>query len=257
MATLKAASILVTGCNRGIGLELVTQLLNLPNPPQKVFATCRDPDAPQSQRLKDLASRHSNLEVVTLEVTDPASIAAAVGVVERQLDGSGLNVLVNNAGIMSRNGTLESEDSKDMLHVYSTNVVGPLLIAKAFYPLLKKAAQDNNKEPLGCGKAALVNVSTLLGSIERTPETFFIQVISYRCSKAALNMLTKCQSEGYKEDGIVCTALHPGWVQTDLGGAEASLTVGDSVRGIVQVLSTLSEKHNGILVDWEGNTIPW
>uniref|UniRef100_A0A8C3F8K7 C-factor n=1 Tax=Chrysemys picta bellii TaxID=8478 RepID=A0A8C3F8K7_CHRPI len=74
---------------------------------------------------------------------------------------------------------------------------------------------------MSCSKAAIVNISTVLGSIEKTPETFsFVPVVSYRCSKAALNMLTKCQSMGYKQDGILCSALHPGWVKTELGSAQ-------------------------------------
>ncbi|XP_068116042.1 C-signal-like [Hyperolius riggenbachi] len=249
--------ILITGCNRGIGLELVRQLLEQPNPPKQIFATCRNPDSPQNQKLNDLAAKYKNVAVIKLEATDAKSVQEAAEKVEKHLNGAGLNVLINNAGIMP-DSSLESTDADDLLHVYTTNVVGPLLVAKAFLPLLKKAAKENVGKPLGSDKSALINVSTLLGSIERTPESFpFFPVVSYRCSKAALNMLTRCQSVDYKKDGIVCTALHPGWVQTDLGGPQAHLTVQQSVSGIVKVLTNLSEKHSGILVDWEGNTIPW
>ncbi|XP_068117891.1 C-signal-like [Hyperolius riggenbachi] len=249
---------LITGCNRGIGLELVRQLLEQPNPPKQIFATCRNPNSPQNQVLNDLAAKNPNVVVIPLETTDAKSIQEAVEKVEKHLNGAGLNVLINNAGIMVTTSTLESADEEDFLKVYNTNVVGPLLMAKAFLPLLKKAAQENSEKPLGCSKAALINVSTLLGSIERVPEKFnFAPALSYRCSKAALNMLTRCQSVGYQKDGILCTALHPGWVQTDLGGPQAPLTVEKSVNGIVKVLNNLSEKDSGILVDWEGNTIPW
>ncbi|XP_018428098.1 PREDICTED: uncharacterized protein LOC108800614 [Nanorana parkeri] len=251
--------ILITGCNRGIGLELVRQLLQQPSPPKQIFATCRDPSptSPQNKELNDLAAKNPSVVVIKLEATKSKSIQEAKNEVEKHLNGAGLNVLINNAGIM-HTSTLESADSDDFLNIYNTNVVGPLLITKTFLPLLKKAAEENPGKPLGCDKCALINVSTLLGSIEKTPETFVpFQFLSYRCSKAALNMLTRCQSVAYQKDGILCTALHPGWVQTDLGGPHAPLSVDQSVKGIIKVLDNLSEKHSGILVDWEGNVIPW
>ncbi|XP_030059509.1 uncharacterized protein LOC115470456 isoform X2 [Microcaecilia unicolor] len=154
--------------------------------------------------------------------------------------------------------TLESVDEKDLLHVYTTNVVGPMLVTKAFLSLLKKAAQAVPQAEMSWHKAALINISSITSSIDKAIETFSLfPVLSYRCSKAALNMLTRCQSVVYKEDGILCTAIHPGWVKTDLGGPQAQLTVDESVHGVLKVLCALSKKHNGILVDWEGNTIPW
>ncbi|XP_029464719.1 uncharacterized protein LOC115095333 [Rhinatrema bivittatum] len=249
--------ILITGCNRGIGLELVKQLLGKPNPPEHIFATCRSPSTPQSQELMNLAAKHPNLSVIQLETTDPASVAEAAKEVEKQLKGRGLNLLINNAGIVTES-TLESVDMKDLLHLYATNVGGPALVTKAFLPMLKKAAQESPQAPMNWTRAAMINMSTLAGSIEKASLSYaMFKVISYRCSKAALNMLTKCQSLEYKKDGILCVALHPGWVQTDLGGAEATLTPDQSVSGILNVLCSLSEKHNGVLVDWEGNVLPW
>ncbi|KAM3919786.1 C-signal-like [Leptodactylus fuscus] len=251
------ARILITGCNRGIGYELVRQLLEEPSPPKQIFATCRSPTSPQNKKLNDLAAKHPNVVVIKLETTDPQSIKEAVKEVEKHLKGEGLNLLINNAGIMP-DSTLESADSDDLLNVYNTNVVGPFLLAKALLPFLKKAAAENQQKHFSCSKSAIINISTLLGSIEKTPESFpFFPMLSYRCSKAALNMLTQCQSVGYKNDGILCTAVHPGWVQTDLGGPNAHLTVEESVKGILKVLDSLTEKHFGILIDWEGNVIPW
>ncbi|XP_008943926.1 PREDICTED: uncharacterized oxidoreductase YKL071W-like [Merops nubicus] len=107
-----------------------------------------------------------------------------------------------------------------MIRTYKTNAVGPMLMAQAFLPLLKKAARESTEKGLSCSKAAIINISTIMGSIERTPESFCKPVISYRCSKAALNMLTKCQALTYAEAGILCVALHPGWVKTDMGSQE-------------------------------------
>ncbi|OXB76044.1 UNVERIFIED_CONTAM: hypothetical protein H355_000143, partial [Colinus virginianus] len=168
--------------------------------------------------LQKLASKHRNLVIVPLEVTDPASIKAAAASVREHLKGSGLNLLINNAGIV-REITLENETLKDMSDVYMTNTIAPLLLSQAFLPLLKKAAQESPGSGLSCSKAAIVNISSIAGSIKEMYLWEVMQIVSYRCSKAAQNMLTRCQSLGYREHGILCVALHPGWVQTDMGNS--------------------------------------
>uniref|UniRef100_A0A803VXY3 C-factor n=1 Tax=Ficedula albicollis TaxID=59894 RepID=A0A803VXY3_FICAL len=95
----------------------------------------------------------------------------------------------------------------------------PSVSTQAFLPLLKKAAQGSPGSGLSCSRAAMVNISSIGGSIGSFFAWDIVQATSYRCSKAALNMLSKCQSLAYKEHGILCVALHPGWVQTDLGAA--------------------------------------
>ncbi|XP_068883050.1 C-signal-like isoform X2 [Aphelocoma coerulescens] len=228
MAGLHVRSLLVTGANRGIGLGLVQHFLRMPNPPQWIFAGCRDPKGQRAQELQNLASKHPNVIIIPLEVANPASIKAAAAKVGEHLGGSGLNLLINNAGIFKPK-TLDSETLEDMTEVYTTNTAGPLLMGQAFLPLLKKAAQGSPGSGLSC-------------------------------SKAALNMLSKCQSLAYREHGVLCVALHPGWVQTDMGSAAGHtppVTVDDSVQGMLKVLSSLSEKETGTFLDWEGNVIPW
>ncbi|XP_056383273.1 C-factor-like [Hyla sarda] len=251
-------SVLVTGSNRGIGLELIKKFTAKPQSPEKIFATCRDPDGPRSEELRNIASKHSNIVLLPLDATNADSVKEAVIEVEKHLNGSGLNLLINNAGVMSRIN-LDKVDADDMIDTFKTNVVGPMQVSQAFYPLLKKAAENNAHEPLTCKRAALVNISSVLGSIERTSVTFDFakQVISYRISKAALNMLTRLQAESYRSDGILCTALHPGWVKTEMGTERAPLTPDQSTTGIMEVLSSLSEKQNGILLAWDGSVIPW
>ncbi|XP_074825155.1 C-signal-like [Natator depressus] len=256
MAGLSLRSVLLTGSNRGIGLELVKQLLGKSNPPQWVFATCRDPEGARGQELQNMVSKYPNLVMVKLDAMNPPSIKEAAWRVEEQLDSLGLNLVINNTGIFC-NMSLATVDSEEMLRAYKTNVVGPMLVGQAFLPLLKKAAQGSSQNGLSCSKAAIVNISSFMGSIERVPETFSVPAISYRCSKAALNMLTLCQAPSYAEDGILCTAVHPGWVKTDTGTQAAHLPVDESVRGILAVLPTLSEKHSGSLWSWTGKTTPW
>ncbi|XP_066860610.1 C-signal-like isoform X2 [Anser cygnoides] len=206
MGELRVRSVLVTGANRGIGLGFVRHLLGLPNPPEWVFAACRDPKGQRAQELQNLASKHPNLVIIPLEVTKPASIKAAAASVGEHLKGSGLNLLINNAGMLVYK-TLDTETQEDMSQVYATNTIGPLLL-----------------------------------------------------SQAALNMLTKCQSLGYQEHGILCAALHPGWVQTDMGntaGDTPPVTVDESVGGMLKVISSFSEKDTGTFLDWEGKVVPW
>ncbi|XP_061449660.1 uncharacterized protein LOC133368960 isoform X1 [Rhineura floridana] len=216
MAGLGARSVLVTGANRGIGLELVRQLLGSSDPPQWLFACCRDPDGERGQQLRKLASSHPNLTIVKLDTCDPSSIKAAVARATEQLNGARLNLLINNAGIV-RQHTLESETSESMSEVYKTNVIGPMMVTQAFLPLLRKASEVSSQKGMSCSKAAIVNISSLCGSITDILAWELGHNINYRCSKAALNMLTQCQSRGFAEDEILCISLHPGWLQTDMG----------------------------------------
>lgn len=251
MSDVNIRTVLVTGSNRGIGYEFVQQFLNSQNPPQKIFATCRDPGAQQSQELKNLSEKHSNVVVIQLDTTNPASVNASVKEVEKHLNGQGLDLLINNAGILNHN-SLETQTAEDMMHVYNVNVVGPMLTTQAYHHLLKRSGVESS------GKSAIVHISALLGSLEELPHLFSaLPVISYRCSKAALNILSRCHMEGYKQDGIISIAIHPGWVQTDMGGEKAPITKQTSVSGMMKIIYSLSHQHSGTFIDWEGKTIPW
>ncbi|XP_048371203.1 C-factor-like [Sphaerodactylus townsendi] len=221
MAGLGARSVLVTGANRGIGLELVRQLLSKPDSPQWIFACSREPEGERGQALRNLASKYPNLVMVKLDTTSSASIKAAAACVENHLKGSGLNLLINNAGILKA-VTLDMVDEEDMINTYKTNVIGPLLVNQTFLPLLKRAAQGSSKKGLSCSRAAIINISSILGSMDFVPPSVVKPAISYRCSKAALNMLTRCQSVDYQKEGILSTIIHPGWVKTDMGGPEVA-----------------------------------
>ncbi|KAF1592795.1 hypothetical protein FQV11_0005634, partial [Eudyptes moseleyi] len=260
-------SLLVTGANGGTGLGLVRQVLGMPNPPEWVFAACRDPKGERAQELQNLASRHPNLVIIPLEVTDPASIKAAAARVGEQLGGSGLNLLISNAGMLIYN-TLNNETLENELvlsrvppmssPLLSSPLLSSPLLSSPLLPLLKKAAQGSPGSALSCSKAAIINMSSYGGSTEEV----YGQAVSYPCSKAALNVLTKCQSLGYREHGVLCAALRPGWVQTDMGGLRVTkgkrppAMVDESVRGMLKVLSSLSEKATRTFPDWEGKVVP-
>ncbi|NXH04393.1 GSFK dehydrogenase, partial [Loxia leucoptera] len=182
MAELSVRSVLVTGANRGLGLGFVQHFLRMPKPPQWIFATCRDPKGQRAQDLQNLVPKHPNLIIITLEIANPASIKAAAAKVEEHLGGSGLNLLINNAG-MVKPKTLEEETLEDLTETYTTNTVGPLLMGQAFLPLLKKAAQGSPCSVLSCSNAAVVNMSSIAGCITSLIGWESVQCVSYRCSK--------------------------------------------------------------------------
>uniref|UniRef100_A0A0B8RZH2 Putative oxidoreductase C663.09c n=1 Tax=Philothamnus irregularis TaxID=1899461 RepID=A0A0B8RZH2_9SAUR len=258
MEQLNPQSVLVTGSNRGLGLELVRQLAKKSNPPKWIFATCRDPAGPRAQDLKNLAAEHPQIVIVALDTDDPSSVKAAADKVTACLKGAGLNLLINNAGIANVS-SLETETPENMAETYKTNVIGPMVVVQVFLPLLRKAAQESPLKGMSCSKAAIVNISSEGGSITNVLEWQNGHVIAYRCSKSALNMLSKCQSLCLAKDEILCIALHPGWVQTDMGNklGKAPLTLEQSLQAVLHTLGRLSEENTGTFVNWEGNLVPW
>ena len=242
-------SIVITGGNRGIGLEIVKQLLSLLNPPECVVATCRSLEG--ALELNSLSKCNKNLHVVQLDVNDFEGFNQVVSEVERKLEGRRLDLLLNNAGIMDRS-TLDDVTAESMVNVYKTNTVAPLMLAKAFRPLLRHAASRSSNED--SGKACIVNISSSLGSIT---ENNGRPMYPYRTSKAALNMITKSLSIDLESEGIMAVALHPGWVKTDLGGQNAPVTTKESVDGLLTVIGSLDDSYNGGFFDFTGKSLPW
>ncbi|XP_033913285.3 C-signal [Acipenser ruthenus] len=249
----KCHTLMITGANRGLGLQMVKALVNSSHCPRKVIATTRDKS--RAKELLDLAKKYPCINVVTLDAINQDSIEQASKEVESLLGDEGLNCLINNAGI-NISGTLETVEAEQMMKNYETNAVSPLMITKAFLPLLKKAAKQGTG--MGIHRAAVVNVSSLLGSIELNwgPGAEF-KTYPYRASKAALNMLTRCVAVDLTPEGILCMAVHPGWVQTDMGGPDALLSKEESINGVLSVIGSLSEKNNGGFLDYTGQTLPW
>ncbi|XP_029140279.1 uncharacterized protein LOC107288908 [Protobothrops mucrosquamatus] len=249
-------SVLVTGSDRGIGLSLVKRFLDLPCPPKWVFATTLDLEGEDNKELKELACQCQNLVVLQLDVTKLESIQAVVKEMQKCVGESGLTLLINNAGLKVGNN-LDRENAKDMMRVYSVNTIGPLQMSQACLPLLKLAVRRSPCQGLSSSKAAIINISSVLGSLELMKRWDTVQKVAYRCSKTALNMLTKCQSLDYAAHGILCVALHPGRVKTDLSLQQGDISVEESTQGIITVLSLLSEEDNGTFLDWLGRPIPW
>lgn len=245
------SSILITGANRGIGLELVRQLLLLETPPKHVFATCRSPD--KAEDLQKLAESNGAVRVLKLDVSEPESFPGVREEVEAVLQGDGLNLLINNAGIIARDN-LAAVTVQGMESLYRTNTIGPLFLAKEFLPLILKAAKAGSGQPMSCSKAAIINMTSKVGSMEDNSSG---GRYPYRISKAALNMVTKNLSVDLKADDILSVCLHPGYVKTEMGGPNALITSEQSVQGMINVMASLDAEKNGLMIDYAGKIIPW
>ncbi|XP_034252969.1 C-factor-like isoform X2 [Thrips palmi] len=247
------SSVLITGCNRGLGLELVRQLLLHPQAPSVLIATCRKPE--DAHALQTLAKAHSQLYVLKLEVNDFSSYDAFAQTVKSIVGDKGLNVLINNAGILLQNHSSFSNCTVESLtDTYVTNTVGPIMLVKALRPLLKLAADSNADLPMGWSRAAIINMSSGLGSVgNNTLGSYF----GYRESKAALNTATRSMSYELGPQNIFVLSMHPGWVQTDLGTSQAPLTVEQSISGMLAVFFSMKPEQHGAFLHWDGKEGIW
>ena len=229
--------VLVSGANRGIGLEFVRQWLQRGD--VRVFATARRPQ--QATELNALAC--PRLTILPMDVRAPESIRAAVAAVAADLDG--LDLLVNNAAIKppDHEEALATLDADSMLRTLQVNCVGPLLLARECAPLLRRGARPR-----------IVNISSGLGSLTRKQSG---GGYAYGASKAALNMVTRGLAADLGPAGVTVISLHPGWVRTAMGGWNATLPAADSVRDMLERIAALTPAHNGTSLDHEGHTVPW
>jgi NAD(P)-dependent dehydrogenase (short-subunit alcohol dehydrogenase family) len=232
---------LITGANRGLGLEFVRQLLARGD---AVTACCREPV--KATDLKGLAQNGAadRLKIYALDVADPAAIAELPAKV--QGDGVQVDVLINNAGVASgQDETVGEFEAGVMERVLLINSVAPMLVSQAFVPLLEKTGRSPK----------IVCITSGLGSITQAEGLTY--GLSYGMSKAALNMGVKKLSSDLKRRGIAILALHPGWVQTDMGGANATLKPVESIRGMLQVMDKLSVDKTGHFLNYAGEELPW
>jgi len=236
--------ILITGANRGLGLELTRQYLERGN---TVFAACRQPGA--ATDLHELQGQYADtLQLVQLDVTNETSIAAARQTVAGLTDH--LDVLINNAGIFPGAGPedpakqhLGGLTATNALTFLNVNAVGPLLVAQAFLELLKAA-----------NKARIISLSSGQGSLTWKASA---EPYHYSASKAALNMYMRALAAEVGIYGIITVLVDPGWVQTGMGGNTAALPPADSARGIIRLTEQLHAEENGSFVTWQGQPVPW
>lgn len=229
-------TLLITGANRGIGLEFVHQSLI---DGWNVIATCRHPT--QAGELLKLRDAHSaQLTIHELDVTDTAAI---YGLAE-ELKDQPIDWLVCSAGVYGpRNTPFGSVRNEDWLPVFAANTMAPMQLMQAF---VDHVAASELK--------VIAALSSKMGSMsENTSGGCYI----YRSTKAALNAVMKSASIDLAARDINCVVLHPGWVQTEMGGPQAEITPAQSVVLMREHLYHIREKDRGRFVDIDGETIPW
>jgi len=221
--------VLVTGANRGLGLEFVQQL---EAKGYEVIGTARNP-----QKATELNATGARVE--QLDVTDAASVAALA----ERLGGTPIDILINNAGMLNRaDSTMDSLDFDVMERSFQVNSLGPLRVTQALLPNLNA----------GQGKT-VVSITSRLGSIELSTGGLY----SYRTSKTALNQINKIMSSELAPQGFTCVVMHPGWVQTDMGGPAATLTKAQSITGMLGVIENLTTESTGKFFNYDGTELPW
>ena len=233
------AKYLVTGANRGLGYEFSRQLLEAGH---DVWGICRDPEnAEDLKKLVETSSKSDSSGTLTLrrgDVSDEESLKEASQGLEN------LDVLINNAGIMGQRETKLNEIClEQMSRVLDINVYGIVRSTRVFLPFLKKGREKR-----------IVNISSLMGSISDNGTGHYS---GYRVSKGAVNMLTRNFGHELEPNGFTVLALHPGWVQTDMGGPAAPLNAVDSVRSMIRVLQSKSTSESGGFFDRFGKALPF
>jgi len=219
--------VLVTGANRGIGLEICRLFVERGH---TVTGTVREPASAGPLRETGAA-------VETLDVQKDASVAAlATRWGERPLD-----VLVNNAGVGSW-APLEHATTDEFLRVFDINALGPLRVTRALLPALKAT------------RGRIFHITSRMGSIGDNPSG---GAYAYRMSKAALNMASTNLAGELRPTGVASIVLHPGWVQTDMGGRNAPLTVAESGRSLASLIERTGFEATGQFLNYDGQAIPW
>lgn len=222
------STVLITGAARGLGLDFVKQYAAKG---WKVHACARKPEA--------LTQIKGDIHTHELEVTDYKAVTALAG----KLADEAIDVLICNAGIAGREATvLGSIDPVVWRQTFEVNALAPLMMAEAF---VEHVARSRGRK--------LIAISSRLGSIALADSGRY----AYRASKTALNMEWKGLSKDLAGKGLVCVVLHPGWVQTDMGGEAATLTIEQSVPAMVKVIDGLTTADNGRFINYDGAELPW
>lgn len=224
-------TILVTGANRGLGLEFARSYAD---DGWRVHACCRNPD-----KAKALQKIAGDVVVHKLDVTDGLHVASLA----REIADEPIDILINNAGVLHSRGDLGEIDYDDWVEELKVNTVAPARMVDRF---VQHVAASERK--------LIVNISSSMGSIALTTSG---DSMIYRSSKAGLNMVVKCLSHALAERGITVVALSPGWVSTDMGGAGAELTPAESIADMRNVIDRLTPADNGRFYNHAGEDRPW
>lgn len=230
--------IVVTGAGRGIGLGLAKKLIA---DGHEVWGTARHPE--NATQLTEAGAAG----VLTLDIGDSGSIEAFALDLAAQVDS--VDTLINNAGMTSvdlgvdrrAQGPLQTSKEVVMRQI-EVNAIGPMLLTQALRPLL------------GAGTDPMVlNISSQLGSMVVGAQMPFD--VGYNSSKSVVNMITVMSATA--DPQVAYVAMHPGWVQSEMGGPKAAITIDESAAGIVSTLNTLTSADSGRFVKIDGTDHPW
>ncbi len=223
-------TVLLTGASRGLGLEFARQYAK---ERWRVIATCREP-----AKAAELRAVAGSIEIHALDATD----FPAVGRLATTLGDVAIDVLIANAGISGpRAMTPDAIDVAGWTEVFRVNTMAPLALAGAFRAHVARSAERK-----------AIAISSILGSIGANEDG---GLYGYRSSKAALNAVWR--SFAFDNKDLIAAVLHPGWVQTDMGGASAPVLPADSVAGMRRVIAGLKKKDSGGFFAYDGEALPW
>ena len=220
-------TLLVTGAGRGIGLEFARQYAA---DGWEVIATVRD--IASAEELERLGAR-----VETLDMLDRAALAAF----PQRLDNSPIDLFIANAGVSGPRRIDCAESAEEWQRVHAVNAVAPTLLAEALLPNVLAA------------EGKLVAITSRMGSIGDSSGGY----VSYRASKAALNAAWRALALDLAGRPVALALLHPGWVQTRMGGPSAPLPLAESISGMRRVIAGLTAEQSGSFLDYRGEPLPW
>ena len=229
-------SVLITGANRGLGLEFARQYLV---DGWQVYAACRD--LASASELRQLTEDSGGrLRTLAIDVTDAGSVKAAAA----ELDGQAIDLLLNNSGIIGPHGqTIGNIDYDAWAEVLEVNTMGPMRVSEAF---VDNVARSDRK--------LIVTLTSGMGSLADNTSG---GSIAYRSSKAAVNMVMRSLAIDLTSRGISCVVVNPGWVQTEMGGANATLTPLESVTALRGLIETLGSAQSGKFFNYDGREYAW
>lgn len=230
------STIMIVGATRGIGLELTKQYSNEGN---QVIACARDTG--NSSLLDEVASASDNIKIEQLDIADPGSIESASSRIGEGVIDSVI-IVAGWVGGMPDNQTIDNIDIDEWHNTLNINTIGPLLVAKAF-----------KSNMAASGKGNFMILSSQLAASTWPMGGMYI----YSTTKAAVSKVGQILALDWAEDPIIVSVMHPGWVQTDMGGPTAEITAEESASGIRNVISGLTKEDSGNFYKWNGDIHPW